>query len=70
MVVETQIETQTHFKGQTTSFPGFIMVRHLAQQGASGKQDLRPCDASEPLAWHHHDPHARWNAFTKKPRPR
>jgi hypothetical protein len=33
------IEMQTHFKGQTTSFPGFIMVRHLAQQGASGNQD-------------------------------
>ena len=42
MVVETQIEMQTHFKGRTTSFPGFsfTMVRHLAQQGASGNQDL------------------------------
>jgi hypothetical protein len=40
MVVETQIETQTHFKGRTTSFPGLMTVRHLAQQGASGNRDL------------------------------
>jgi hypothetical protein len=42
MVVETQTEMQTHFKGRTTSFPGFTftMVRHLAQQRASGNQDL------------------------------